>query len=70
MSLFFKDEPNRYEINGNQLICLFGSDDTFDTLPEQRHAPTRTILNLEWTDKAATCFICDKSGYMHWFLRE
>ena len=70
MSLFSKDEPKRYEIDDKQLVCLFCSNDTFDTRREQLHSPTRTILNLEWTDRAATCFICDKCGYMHWFLRD
>ena len=46
MSLFSKDEPKRYEIDDKQLVCLFCSNDTFDTRREQLHSPTRTILNL------------------------
>lgn len=70
MSLFSKDEPKHYEIDGKQLNCLFCSNDTFYTRHEQMHSPTRTILNLEWTDSAALCFVCSKCGYVHWFLRD
>jgi len=69
MSLFSEEAPKQYEIDGKQLICLFCSNDTFGTRREQLHSPARTFLNLEWTDSAATCFICSKCGYMHWFLR-
>jgi hypothetical protein len=69
MGLFSKEEATHYEIDGKKLTCTFCSNDTFYTRQEQLHSPARTLLNLEWTDNAATCFVCSNCGYMHWFLR-
>ncbi|MCJ8211399.1 hypothetical protein MUY27_16900 [Mucilaginibacter sp. RS28] len=65
----FTSEPKRYEIDGTQLFCQFCKNDTFDTRYEQLHSPMRTFFSVEWTDKTATCFVCSKCGYMHWFMR-
>ncbi|MBW4888324.1 hypothetical protein KXQ82_01295 [Mucilaginibacter sp. HMF5004] len=69
MGLFSKEEPKNYEIDGKQLICTFCGTDTFYTRQEQLHSPGLTILNMEWADKTATCFVCGSCGYMHWFMR-
>jgi hypothetical protein len=69
MGLFSKEEATHYEIDGKKLTCTFCSNDTFYTRKEQLHSPARTLLNLEWTDDAATCFVCSNCGYLHWFLR-
>jgi hypothetical protein len=68
MGLFTK-EAKHYMIDERQLICMFCKHDSFYTRQEQLHSPTRTILNLEWTDSTATCFVCSNCGYMHWFNR-
>lgn len=69
MGIFSAEEPKKYEIDDKQLICMFCNTDTFYVRQEQLHSPTRTILNLEWTDRTATCFVCSSCGYMHWFMR-
>ena len=69
MGLFSAEEPKQYAIDDKKLVCMFCSNDTFSTRVEQLHSPTRTIFNLEWTDKTATCFVCSSCGYLHWFMR-
>jgi ribosomal protein L37E len=69
MGLFSAEEPKSYEIDNKQLICMFCSNKTFHTRTEQLHSPGRTFLNLEWTDRTATCFVCSSCGFIHWFMR-
>jgi hypothetical protein len=34
----------------------------------QLHTPGASFWNVEFMNRTATCAICSKCGYIHWFL--
>jgi hypothetical protein len=67
MGLFSK-EPKSYEIQGNVLKCLVCGHDEFHNRTAQLHSAGATFFNIEWTSPTGQCFICDRCGFIHWFL--
>jgi hypothetical protein len=67
MGLFSK-EPKSYEIQGKVLHCLVCGHDEFHRREAQLHSAAATFFKLEWTNPSGQCFICDRCGYIHWFL--
>lgn len=34
----------------------------------QLNTKTASLFNLDWINPSATCLVCDKCGFIHWFL--
>jgi hypothetical protein len=68
MSLFKKQEPKSYEIQGIQLKCVFCGHDEFSRREAQLNTSVATFFNLDWVNQSSVCFVCEKCGYIHWFL--
>jgi hypothetical protein len=62
------DEPQEWEIAGVQLKCQHCGYGAFHTRVAQLHTPGLTFFDLEWLNRSAHCFVCDRCGHMHWFL--
>jgi hypothetical protein len=63
-----KNEAEEQIIEGINLKCQFCGHTKF----WHRRAPLNTALatffKFDWADASADCFVCDKCGYVHWFL--
>lgn len=55
-------------VQGIQLRCYVCSHDLFWAKQIQLHTPFMTFLNLDAWNRVADCAICQKCGYIHWFL--
>lgn len=51
-----------------KLSCRLCDHDRFWERKAQMNTAGFTFLNLDWANASATCFVCDRCGYVHWFL--
>lgn len=68
MSLLRKEEPETVEINDVHLVCQVCRHDKFWRTEGQLNTSVATFFNLDWANPSAACFVCDRCGYIHWFL--
>ncbi|RYG71600.1 hypothetical protein EON80_05045 [bacterium] len=68
MGLFSDNEPTPVEIQGKALTCQICGHDTFQSREAQLNTATATFFNMDWANASATCYICARCGYIHWFL--
>jgi predicted nucleic-acid-binding Zn-ribbon protein len=68
MSLFGKDEPISVEIQGKVLQCKVCGNDEFHRREAQLNTAVATFFNVDWANRSAICYVCDRCGYIHWFL--
>jgi hypothetical protein len=55
-------------VQGIQLRCYVCANASFWAKRIQLHTPFMTLMNLEAWNRIADCAICQKCGYIHWFL--
>jgi predicted RNA-binding Zn-ribbon protein involved in translation (DUF1610 family) len=55
-------------IKGNKLVCTICKNDTFWARETLMNTVGMTIMKLDWANKKAQNYVCDKCGYVHWFL--
>lgn len=70
MGLFGKRSPEQVDIRGVRLTCEVCQHDRFWQREAQLNTPVATFFNFDWANATATCYVCDKCGYIHWFLYE
>lgn len=56
-------------IFGNKLICAVCNNDTFWERETLMNTKGMSFFNLDWANKSAQNLVCDKCGYVHWFLK-
>jgi hypothetical protein len=61
-------EPTTVDIHNRPLECQFCRHDYFWVHDVQLHTPVASFVNMEFANRTATCAICAKCGYIHWFL--
>jgi len=61
-------EPNYYEIKGKPLACPICGYNRFLARETLMNTPGMTIMGIEWANKSAQNFICDRCGYILWFM--
>lgn len=66
--MFKKPEAKSYEILGKVLKCQICGYDEFERKEGQVNTAGMSFLNLDWLNRSAACFVCDRCGYIHWFL--
>ena len=64
----FENKPKSYEVAGNALKCQVCGHDEFERREGQLNTSGMSFLNLDWLNPTALCFVCDRCGYIHWFL--
>jgi predicted nucleic-acid-binding Zn-ribbon protein len=50
------------------LKCQICGHDEFEKREAQLNTAAASFMNLDWLNKSAVCFVCDRCGYIHWFL--
>jgi len=68
MGIFAPEEAKTFEINGQPLKCQICGHDAFWRREGQLNTAAASFFNLDWTNKSAVCIVCDRCGYIHWFL--
>ena len=68
MGIFKKDEPVPLHIADVQLRCEICKNDRFFTREAMLNTPGLTFFDLDWANASATCAVCSRCGYIHWFL--
>jgi predicted nucleic-acid-binding Zn-ribbon protein len=63
-----RPQPEPVEIFDRSLKCQFCGYDYFWRRNILLNTRTATFFDLDWLNQSATCFICDRCGYIHWFL--
>lgn len=56
------------QIGGRWLKCPVCDGDQFWTRRTLMNTKKAAIFDLEWMGKAADNYICDRCGYVFWFL--
>ncbi len=59
----------KFELFGKQLVCPMCENDTFYTRETLMNTAGMAFFNLEFANKAADNYICDKCGYIYWFMQ-
>lgn len=54
--------------DNSNLSCLVCENDEFLVRSAQLNTAAMSLLGLDWADQSATCYVCDRCGYVHWFL--
>ena len=70
MGIFDAPEAKPYVILGNQLLCLICKHDKFWNRNAQINTSAMEFMNMGWANESATCFECEKCGYIHWFVKK
>ncbi len=73
MSLFDKTEekvPEPAYILEKPLTCGFCGHTRFWRREAQLHTKLLSFFDLEWMNKTAACYVCERCGHIHWFLRQ
>ncbi|UCF78596.1 MAG: hypothetical protein JSW03_11060 [Candidatus Eiseniibacteriota bacterium] len=68
MGLFGRKDPERVQVAGTTLHCEICKNELFWKKEAQLNTAVATFFSLDWVDPAATCYVCDRCGYIHWFL--
>jgi len=70
MGLFGKKEPETVQIDGQPFSCTVCGNDIFWRRRAQLNTAMATFFNFDWANREATCVVCTKCRYIHWFLPE
>ena len=68
MGLFGKKESERVQVAGLTLRCEICKNDRFWAREAQLNTAVATFFNFDWANPTADCYVCDRCGYIHWFL--
>jgi len=63
-----KEVKEFYVKRGLKLHCQICKGDKFWMRETLMNTVGMSLLNLDWANKAATNYVCDGCGYVHWFL--
>jgi predicted nucleic-acid-binding Zn-ribbon protein len=68
MALFQKKESEFVTIAGKSLHCEICGHEKFWQRKAQLNTAVLSFFDLDWANRSATCIVCEKCGYIHWFL--
>jgi len=62
-------EAQRFSSRGHDLSCRVCQHDRFHTRKAQLNTALMSLFDLDFLNRTATCAICERCGYIHWFAR-
>ncbi len=70
MGLFSKakKKPKNILVKGKQLKCRICDNTTFYKREAQLNTAAMSLLDLDWANKSATCYVCSSCTHIEWFL--
>ena len=63
-----KTEPAATEIDGQQLKCLMCQHEGFHKRRSHIDVALSSAMNPDWADRQTYCLVCDRCGFIHWFM--
>jgi hypothetical protein len=57
-------------LDGVLLKCSICQHDRFNSRRAMLNTKGATFFQVEWLNRNADCHVCDRCGFVHWFLRE
>jgi predicted nucleic-acid-binding Zn-ribbon protein len=67
MVRYKKRTPEEVLVKGNKLVCPVCHHDQFIETKAQMNTAIASLLDLDWTNKEARCFVCSECTYVFWF---
>ena len=61
-------QPEAYKVGEVELKCLVCAHELFWRREVKLTEGVPTIYYPSWKDRYALCLVCEKCGYIHWFL--
>ena len=55
-------------VQGNKLTCPVCSSTQFWTRKTLMNTAGLSFLDLDWANRNASNYVCDRCGYVYWFL--
>ncbi len=65
-----KAPPEKVKVDRKELVCHHCQGDRFHAMKGQLNTKTASLLDLDWFNPEAECYVCAGCGYVHWFLKE
>lgn len=62
------DEAKEYEVVGNRLTCPICDHNRFTMRRSLLNTRGLTFLDLDWANRRATNFVCERCGHILWFV--
>jgi len=63
-----RPEVSTVDVLGHSLKCQVCRHDQFWRHEVLLNTRTLTFFDIEWMNRDATCVICERCGYVHWFV--
>ena len=63
-----KKEAAERSVQGNKLTCPVCSSTLFWTRTTLMNTAGLSFLDLDWANRSASNYVCDRCGYVFWFL--
>jgi len=68
VGLFGREEAEEISILGRTLRREICHHQRFWQRKAQINTAVATFFNFDWANPEATCLVCERCGYIHWFL--
>jgi hypothetical protein len=68
VGLFGEKNAQEVEVAGQPLRCEICHHTRFWQRQAQLNTSVATFFNFDWANASATCIVCERCGYIHWFL--
>jgi hypothetical protein len=68
MALFGQRAPEPVQLGDLPLHCEICKGDHFWHRRAQLNTAVLSFFNFDWANATADCYVCDRCGYIHWFL--
>lgn len=66
-----KRDPEKVRVGSVDLRCVVCGHDRFDEQRAQlKKGGPLAPFDMQWADPRAICYVCDRCGYIHWFLSD
>jgi hypothetical protein len=56
-------------VDGGSLKCTVCQHTKFWSRKAQLNTSVATFFGFDWLNRTATCYVCERCKYVHWFLR-
>ena len=61
--------PERVKVQGKPLSCQHCQHDRFHPMRGQLNTKKASLIDLDFFNPEADCFVCAGCGFVHWFLQ-
>ena len=67
MARFSKRKPDTVKVKNRKLFCPVCENDQFIETKAQLNTAVATLLDMDFINNDATCFVCSECTYIYWF---